>query len=177
MSQRYTFSEGPSIFESSNTIILKVDTPSDAKPLLAKVSAKSPPDEFTIESFKRDFQFTQTLHQKYPDCFLNMLKLVEEENSIYIIEEADGDALQVYLSKKGSLGIKEFLEKSIFMCRALYNLHSCNVIHRDIKTGNFVLSEKSKQPKLIDFGISTFVSKKQPSVNCTIPIGTYSYMR
>jgi len=177
MEENYKFSKGSPIFESSNTIILNIDSEKHEKQLLAKVSAKQPPDEFTIESFKRDFQFSQTLYQKFPDCFLNMIKLVEEENSIFIIEEAEDEALQEYLKKKGSLGIKEFLEKSIFMCKTLYNLHSCNIIHRDIKTSNFVLSIKTREPKLIDFGISTFVSRKSPSVTCTVPIGTYFYMR
>eukprot|EP01080_Neovahlkampfia_damariscottae_P002678 gene2678-3874_t len=158
MSQNYKFAVKEPIFESSQTLILYLE--SDEKdPLIAKVAVQQPPDEFTVESYKRDFQFSKTLFGHYPESFVDSLDLVEENNMVMIVQKNEDDSFTEFLKKTGALDLERFLELAIHMCKALENLHSLNVIHRDIKL-----------PKLIDFGISTFVSRKSPSITCTKPI-------
>jgi serine/threonine protein kinase len=40
------------------------------------------------------------------------------------------------------------------MLAGLKHLHSHNIVHRDIKTSNFLLDEKNLIPKICDFGLA-----------------------
>lgn len=42
---------------------------------------------------------------------------------------------------------------------AIYYMHSKGIVHRDIKPENMLIEKKTKFIKLIDFGISTKISK------------------
>jgi serine/threonine protein kinase len=165
------------LFLSSTTIVTKATRNSDNKQVLIKKPASAFPTVRLIEGFKKDFYTTKTLHEKFPKHFINMLEMVEQENgSVLLVEEQEGDSLPEFLKKKKSLTLLEFLEIAKSMAKALEETHSLQILHRDIKLGNFILGAE-KEVKLIDFGLSVIVSNKAPSVPCTNPTGTYAYMR
>ncbi|XP_068690592.1 misshapen-like kinase 1 [Montipora foliosa] len=70
-----------------------------------------------------------------------------------------------YLEKPGWLGV---LTKVI---EALAHIHSCGILHNDLKANNIVLEERengSVNPVIIDFGKASFASDAKPAV--AIPI-------
>ena len=103
-----------------------------------------------------------------------IIKLIEAvifENSLWVvIEYCDGGALDdVMLTIDRPLNEKQILA-SYFQClQALEYLHStANVIHRDIKAGNLLLTS-SGLVKLADFGVSAV--RKTPNEGRTTFIG------
>jgi serine/threonine protein kinase len=173
------YSFGEVLFSSVNTIIQKAIREEDGKQFIVKKPSESlqtlPPISL-IESFKKDFQFSKLLHESYPEYFINMIEILEQKNgSIFLIEEQEGVSLKKLLEEKGSFSMENFLKTARDMAFALQLAHSKQVLHRDVKLANFI-SKSENKVKLIDFGISSMVTRKSPSVSCVHPTGTLHYM-
>lgn len=70
-----------------------------------------------------------------------------------VMEYVDGVTLKEYIQKRGYLGWEEACDFAIQIGRALECAHSHNVVHRDIKPHN-VLMTKDGTLKVTDFGIA-----------------------
>ncbi|ATZ21433.1 serine/threonine-protein kinase [Mesoplasma tabanidae] len=77
------------------------------------------------------------------------------ENFLLIVMEyVDGQSLQEMLKEKdGTLTFEEIVYYFSEIALGLQGVHDMNMIHRDIKPGNILLS-KDKKIKITDFGIS-----------------------
>ena len=75
-------------------------------------------------------------------------------NPKYIVMElVEGITLKEYMRKRGALPLREVLNFSEQILRALSHAHSKNIIHRDIKPQNMMLL-KDGTIKVADFGIA-----------------------
>ena len=83
---------------------------------------------------------------------VNVFSYFEENNTAYIVMEfLNGQSVSAYLKQwNGVLRQDEALEITSAVCDALSEIHSHNIIHRDINPGNIFLCDKGI--KLIDFG-------------------------
>jgi serine/threonine protein kinase len=91
-----------------------------------------------------------------------------------IIEYCGLNSLQSYLKSKESKRLDEPEAKKIFrqVANGIAFLHSQNIVHRDIKAENLMLTEDGTI-KIIDFGFSISCPKdRKLNVFC----GTPSYM-
>ena len=80
-----------------------------------------------------------------------------DNNRYYIVMEfVDGITLKEYIERKHSLDWKETINISIQICSALAKAHSRNIIHRDIKPTNIIMTSEGV-PKVADFGIARSV--------------------
>jgi serine/threonine protein kinase len=81
-----------------------------------------------------------------------------DNNRYYIVMEyVDGITLKEYILKRGALDWREVVNLSIQICSALSKAHSRNIIHRDIKPNNIIMTSEG-MPKIADFGIAHSVS-------------------
>lgn len=85
---------------------------------------------------------------------------VGSENGFYyiIMEYVEGITLKTYIEKKGRLNYKETLSIAIQVGRGIQAAHAKNIIHRDIKPQNIIISTDGKV-KVTDFGIARAVSE------------------
>lgn len=74
-----------------------------------------------------------------------------------VMEYIDGITLKEYIEQKGSLSWRETVEISLQICSALAKAHSRNIIHRDVKPNNIVMTPEGI-PKVTDFGIARSAS-------------------
>ena len=66
-----------------------------------------------------------------------------DNNRYYIVMEfVDGITLKEYIELKGSLGWKETVNISLQICSALSKAHSRNIVHRDIKPTNIIMTSR-----------------------------------
>ena len=80
---------------------------------------------------------------------------VGSENGFYyiVMEYVEGITLKDYIKKKGHLSYKEALSITIQVGRGLQAAHEKNIIHRDVKPQNIIISTDGKV-KVTDFGIA-----------------------
>lgn len=119
----------------------------------------------SIKILKQELTNDEEFVRKFKDEAMEVAKLSNnnivkvydigtEENIHYIVMEyIDGKTLKEYISDAGFLSIKLALDFSIQICNALAVAHDINLIHRDVKSQNILVSN-SGEIKVTDFGIA-----------------------
>ena len=84
---------------------------------------------------------------------------VGSENGLYyiVMEYVEGITLKTYIEKKGQLSFKESASIAIQVARGIESAHNKNIIHRDIKPQNIIISTEGKV-KVTDLGIAKATS-------------------
>ncbi len=91
---------------------------------------------------------------------------VGEDNGVYFIvmELVEGITLKEYIGKKGRLSVREATSIAIQVCMGLEAAHAQNIVHRDVKPQNIIISTDGKV-KVTDFGIARAASSNTISSN------------
>jgi len=107
-------------------------------------------DEF-LKRFNTEAQAAASLtHQNIVSIF----DVGEDNGKHYIVMEyVDGITLKEYILKKGKLDYQEALDIAYQIADALQAAHEKNIVHRDIKPHNILITE-DKNIKVADFGIA-----------------------
>lgn len=84
---------------------------------------------------------------------------VGEDRGLYymVMELVEGITLKEYIDKKGRLSAKEVISIAIQMCNGIQAAHQRQIVHRDIKPHNVIISKDGKV-KVTDFGIAKAAS-------------------
>ncbi|MBA3857016.1 MAG: hypothetical protein C0507_08930 [Cyanobacteria bacterium PR.3.49] len=80
-----------------------------------------------------------------------------------VMEYIEGSNLGDLIKSKGTLTIEESMHRFIQLCDALQHAHAAGVLHRDLKPGNVMLSDKDgsfADARLVDFGIAKLMAKE-----------------
>ena len=125
------------------------------------------------ERFKREARIMMDFKN---DHIVNVYDHFRQGSSYYIVlEYVDGTALDRLIRRERYLPNDITLLIFRDCCRALKYAHSKNVIHRDIKPGNILLS-KTGEVKLVDFGIAVSMDEEAGLTRDGVTLGTPSYM-
>ncbi|MGN0403885.1 MAG: Stk1 family PASTA domain-containing Ser/Thr kinase [Bariatricus sp.] len=112
-------------------------------------------DENFVRKFRSEAQAAAGLQN--PNI-VNVYDVGEDRGLYYMVMElVEGITLKEYIQKKGRLSNKEVLSISIQMCTGIEAAHRHEIIHRDIKPQNIIISKEGKV-KVTDFGIAKAVS-------------------
>ncbi len=106
---------------------------------------------------------------------VNVYDAGEDRGLYYIVMElVEGITLKEYIKRKGKLSHKEIVNIAVQMCNGIGCAHAADIIHRDIKPQNIIISKDGKV-KVTDFGIAkattshTVSSNAMGSVHYTSP--------
>ena len=129
-------------------------------------------DKNFIRKFREEAQAAACL--AHPNI-VNVYDVGEENGTHYIVMElVEGITLKNYIERKGKLTIKEATSIGIQVSMGLEVAHNNEIIHRDIKPQNIMISKDGKV-KVMDFGIAkaasseTIASNAMGSVHYTSP--------
>lgn len=112
-------------------------------------------DKNFVDKFRKEATSAASLeHQN----IVNIYDVGSEDGLYYIIMEyVDGITLKTYIEKKGHLNYKEVISIAIQVGRGIKCAHDNNIIHRDIKPQNIMITRDGKV-KVTDFGIARAAS-------------------
>jgi serine/threonine protein kinase len=164
------------IFQSPSSIIFETTNLQRNKKVLIKSPSKKYPSPKIIQNMKNEFQHGKMLSELYPKNFVNVYEFIETDSNVYLVSEREGVSLDEILKKKQKFELEEFLKLAVDITSSIECIHNVNMIHLDVKPSNIIVTPEGKF-KIIDFGLSVLVSKKNPSITCNSPTGTFLYMR
>jgi len=127
---------------------------------------------FSIEEFNREVSIMSLLDH---ECFTTFYG-ANKENPKYLFhisELVKGGCLRdILLNKEVQLSYAQQLSIAVDVAHAMKYLHSLGVIHRDLKSGNVLITEDLRA-KVIDFGTSRAIDL---SKQMTLNLGTSCWM-
>lgn len=98
----------------------------------------------------------------------------EQDNEYYMaMEYVEGETLKSLVKRQGAFPEPLVRFVAVHSCRGLTYAHDKGLVHRDIKSGNLMLT-KDRNLKIMDFGLAKFVEESQK--DHTRAIGTPYYM-
>ncbi len=104
-----------------------------------------------IKKFKEEAQAAAAL--AHPNI-VNVYDVGDEYGIYYIVMElVEGITLKNYIERKGQLTVKEATSIAIQVSAGLEVAHNNQIVHRDIKPQNIIISREGKV-KVTDFGIA-----------------------
>ena len=95
----------------------------------------------------------------------------------YVMPYVEGESIRELITKEKQLGVKDALSITRKVSDALDYAHEHGVVHRDIKPGNVLLSERG-EPLVADFGIALAVAQAGGGriTETGLSLGTPHYM-
>ncbi|MDY2938762.1 MAG: Stk1 family PASTA domain-containing Ser/Thr kinase [Fusicatenibacter sp.] len=119
-------------------------------------------DKTFINKFRTEAQAAAGL--SHPNI-VNVFDVGEDRGVYFIVMElVEGITLKDYITRKGKLSVKEATSIAIQVSLGLEAAHNRNIVHRDVKPQNIIISTDGKV-KLSDFGIAKATSSNTISSN------------
>ncbi len=123
-----------------------------------------------VNKFKMEAQAAAGL--SHPNI-VSVYDVVDEGQLHYIVMELiEGITLKTYIARKGKLDAKETVGIAIQVAQGIAAAHEQNIIHRDIKPQNMIISRDGKV-KVADFGIARMVTSQTQG---PVAIGSVHYI-
>ena len=162
------------IYKGENSTILRGTRDSDGCPVVIKLLNREYPSAKELSNFIREFEIMNKITQ---DGIIKAYNLEKYNNSLAIIMEDIGGESVANILKSFEAGIDEKLSLAIQMTNSLIQLHKENIIHKDVNPSNYIWNNRTKQVKIIDFGISAeLIREASQCVNLNILEGTLDYI-
>lgn len=126
-----------------------------------------------IDSFRRESQASAGL--SHPNI-VSVYDVGKEGNIYYIVMEVlEGDTLSDVIRQEGRLDEMRAIDIAKQVAMALSTAHKKNIIHRDVKPHNILMSEDGTA-KIADFGIAKAVNSGTIVNNTSTVMGSVHYL-
>ncbi len=162
------------LYESNNSIVYRGYRLTDNQSIVLKMLKQAYPPPEKIAWFKREYETTKNLNLT---GVVDAYSLENHQNRwVMVLEDFGGESLEKLIQRK-RFTLAEFLPLAIEVVDILAQVHQQHIMHKDINPSNIVLNLTTGQLKLIDFGISTVLSRENPTLrNPNRLEGTLAYI-
>ncbi len=146
----------------------------DGSPVALKVLHPQLAVSVTAERFLREIAFLERIdHPRIS----RLLDYGESEYLVYyVMEYVNGPTLREHMTRNESVAVPDAITIARELLEALQYAHSLEIVHRDVKPENIVLSPKGAT--LLDFGIARAVAQSGTDrlTRSGFSVGTSTYM-
>ncbi|MEO6862461.1 MAG: serine/threonine-protein kinase [Microcoleus sp.] len=162
------------IYESANSLVYRGIREQDNQPLILKLLKEDYPTPAELVRYQQEYEITQSFH------FGGVVKAYELQRHnntlVMLLEDFGGESLERLLEKR-QFTLLEFLQTAIKIAETLGIIHQSNVIHKDINPSNIVFNSQTGELKIIDFGLSTILSRESTALKSpNVLEGTLAYI-
>jgi serine/threonine protein kinase len=162
------------LYESANSLVYRSLREQDNQPVILKVLKQDYPTPGELTRYKQEYDITRSLNQ---EGVIKAYGLEPYQNTLVMILEDFGGESLATLKQQHPSTLEDFLEIAIKITTALGEIHGADIIHKDINPSNIVYNPQTQQLKIIDFGISTRLSRENPTLkNLKSLEGTLAYI-
>ncbi|NET53172.1 MAG: serine/threonine protein kinase, partial [Merismopedia sp. SIO2A8] len=172
-----------SIYEGTASIVYRGIRQLDQQSIIFKLLKQDTPTTQERTRYRQEYDITCTLNQNSRlGGIIQAYALEEWQDRLAIVLEDFGgislrQAMQSALGQVTPFTIADFLAIALQITNILGEIHASNIIHKDINPSNILIHPQTKQIKLIDFGISTVLSRENPTLkNPNVLEGTLAYL-
>jgi len=130
-------------------------------------------NENFVTRFKREAQTAANLN--HPNIVQIFDWGVEENEPYFVMEFIEGTTLSTVISKNKKIKINDVLHIGVQVSSALQAAHESNLVHRDIKPGNIMITPNGKI-KVTDFGIVSIQNEDSDMTKSGTILGTANYI-
>jgi predicted ATPase/class 3 adenylate cyclase/GAF domain-containing protein/tRNA A-37 threonylcarbamoyl transferase component Bud32 len=162
------------IHEGANSLVYRGIREQDNKAVILKLLKEDYPTPLQLARHKQEYEITRNLNL---DGVVRAEALLTYQNTWVIIFEDFGGQSLTQLINERKFTSSEFLSLAIKIAESLGEIHAANIIHKDIKPSNIFFNQGNGQVKIIDFGISTVLTRENPTIkNPNVLEGTLAYI-
>jgi predicted ATPase/serine phosphatase RsbU (regulator of sigma subunit)/tRNA A-37 threonylcarbamoyl transferase component Bud32 len=170
------------LYSGTRTLVYRGFSESDNRPVVIKLLKSEYPTFTELVQFRNQYTIAKNIDNSgivkhlSLETYRNGFALVMEDfGGISLAEYITNDAFGVQGKFTNRLAI--FLQIAIQICSTLEIIYRSGIIHKDIKPQNIIINPTTKEIKLIDFSISSFLPKENQEIkNPNILEGTLAYM-
>lgn len=130
-------------------------------------------DSNFVSRFKREAQTAANLN--HPNIVQIFDWGVEDNEPYFVMEYVEGTTLSSVLAKNKRVNISDALYIGSQVSAALHEAHENNLVHRDIKPGNIMITPGGKI-KVTDFGIVSIQDEDSDITKSGTILGTANYI-
>jgi len=166
------------IGEGSSAWVYKANHQTLGIPVAVKVLKTAPNDSLAShlttyrDRFRREAQLAARINH---EGIVRVLDFGEEMGNLYLVMEyVNGHTLSEYLRKGGPMTEEMALRVTAWLATALHAAHSQNIVHRDVKPGNILIT-KDGWLKISDLGLAKDMAARDLT-NLDTLLGTPYYM-
>lgn len=150
------------IYEGANTIIYRASKPLDQGLVMIKTLKSEYPSVEELTKLRHEFKILQSLEV---DGVMKPIALENYHNGLaLILPDIDSQSLSQFCAGK-PLELSQFLQIGVQLAEILARLHQQNILHKDIKPQNVLIHPQTREVKLIDFSIASYLSRENQLVN------------
>ncbi len=146
------------VFESTKSKLYRVDEPEWGKPVLLKILNYEFPTPEEINQFFNEFDILREL--EIPGVRKPLKRSKYKGRHCMYLEWIEGKTLQEAFRGKQN-DIIDFLHLAISLANSVSELHSNNIVHKDLNPMNIVVNLQQREVKLISFRIASKIDLKE----------------